>query len=102
MWFKIKDQQVEIRILAKPNAKKSALVMICDQELQISLHAKPQAGEANKALILYLANLFGAPKSKIILQSGKESRHKKIILPLVPTIQKFLDNPTALIRKKIK
>ena len=58
MWCKIKNDQVELYILAKPNAKRTMLLKISEQELHIALHAKPQDDEANKELISYLFFLF--------------------------------------------
>lgn len=41
MWFNIIGRQVTLIILAKPNAKKSAIVGVGENKLKISLHAKP-------------------------------------------------------------
>ncbi len=82
MWFKINNQQIELRILAKPNAKKSKLLGVREHGLQISLHAKPHQGEANKELISFLSELLELPKSKIILQRGKGSKYKQVIAHL--------------------
>lgn len=92
MWFKIQSQHVELRIFAKPNAKKTALVAVDERELHIQLHAKPQEGEANKVLIEYLAKLLRLPKKQIILQRGEASRHKLVVVPLTDTVRAFLDN----------
>jgi len=67
MWFKIINQQVELRILVKPNAKQTGILKVSDEGLHVSLHAKPQDGEANKALIAYLSKVFAVPKSQVIL-----------------------------------
>lgn len=91
-WFKIQDQQVELRIFAKPNAKRSSLLKVDDQGLHIALHAKPHEGEANKELINFLSKLFQLPKSKVILQRGINSRHKVVSLPLTHKVREFLDN----------
>lgn len=97
MWFKIENQQVKINILAKPNAKKTALLGISDQGLNISLHAKPHKGEANKELISYLAKLFKLPKNQIILQRGEGSKHKQVIVPLTDKVKELLDEPDRFI-----
>lgn len=97
MWFKIQDHQVLLNIFVKPNAKRTALLKVNDNELQIALHAKPHHGEANKELILYLAELFRIPKSKIILKRGEGGRHKQIILPLMKTVKQFIDDPIKFI-----
>lgn len=100
MWFKIKDQQVILRIFAKPHANRTAYIKIDENALHIALNAKPHEGEANKELISYLAKIFRMPKSHLILQRGESSRHKVIMLPLTPKIQEFLDNPAVFLEKK--
>lgn len=45
MWFKIQGLQIKLQIIAKPNAKKTAILKISDQELHIAIHAKPHKGE---------------------------------------------------------
>lgn len=92
MWFTIQDQQVKLRIIAKPNAKKNALVKIDDKGLHVAIHAKPYKGKANEELIEYLSELFDAPKSLIILKSGENSKYKQIVLPLTDSAQIALNN----------
>lgn len=93
MWFQIQNQQVTLSIIAKPNAKKTALLAITDQGLQISLHAKPHQGAANKELILFLSEVFAVPKSQIILKRGENSKYKHVTLPLTSTLKKFVADP---------
>lgn len=83
--------------MAKPNAKKSAIVGVSEKELKISLHAKPHQGEANDELIFYLAKLLRLPKSEILLQRGKVSRYKQVILPLTDYVQQLLEDVTQFI-----
>ena len=45
--------QVELHIFAKPNAKKTSLVIINEQGINIALRAKPQQDKANKELITF-------------------------------------------------
>ena len=98
MWFKIQDQSVSLQIVAKPRAKRSALVKIDDDGLHIAIHASPHEGEANKELIIYLAKLFHLPKTQVILQRGENSRHKIIVMPLSHRIQEFLNNPSEFLK----
>lgn len=94
MWFKIQDQQIKLQIIAKPNAKKTAILKISEQGLHIAIHAKPHKGEANKELIVFLSKVFKVQKSQIILKAGENSKHKQIIMPLTETIQKILNDPS--------
>lgn len=89
-WYKIDGKKIELKIYAKPNAKKTSLVCINDQGLNISLHAKPLDDAANKELIKFLADLFNVPKSQITLIRGKTSRLKCVALPLNAAIKQFI------------
>lgn len=100
MWYKIQGQLVELRILAKPNAKRSALLVVGEDELHVSLHAKPQDGKANQELIDFLAKLLRLPKSHLNLERGEGSRHKVVSLPLTSSVQRLLTYPAEFITKK--
>jgi len=91
MWFKVQDQQVKLQVIAKPHAKKTALLKVNEKWLYIAIHAKPYKGEANKELILFLSKLFDVPKSQITLK-GENSKHKHIIMPFTLTIQKIIND----------
>lgn len=90
MWYVIKDQQVELRIYAKPNAKRTALLSVDERGMHVSLHAKPHQGEANKELISFLSEQFDIPKSRIELLRGEGSRYKRVALPLTDKVRQFL------------
>lgn len=94
MWFKIQNQQVKFTILAKPNAKKTAILGIREQALHISIHAKPHQGAANEKLVAFLAALFKIPKSQITLLRGEGSRHKQVLVPLTDKVKAFIELQT--------
>ncbi|MFZ2314459.1 MAG: DUF167 domain-containing protein [Gammaproteobacteria bacterium] len=97
MWFSIQDQEVKIRIFAKPHGSKTAFLGIGEQGLQISIHAIPHKGEANKELISFLAKLFGLPKKQVVLLRGGNSKYKQITLPLTNKVKEFLEEPSRFI-----
>lgn len=92
MWYTRQNQQVIIRILAKPNAKKTILLDASEQELRISIHAKPHHGAANIELIAYLSHLLQVPKTHIILQRGEHSKHKQVTVPLTDKLVQRLND----------
>ncbi len=69
-----------IEVAVKPNAKRAAVVKISETEYRVFVHAPPQQGEANRALIVLLADYFSVPKSTIKIVRGLASR-KKILEP---------------------
>ena len=100
MWFKIHAHEVTLQIIAKPHAKKTALVAITEQGLHIALHAKPHQNAANKELISFLAKLLMVPKSSITLKMGARSKQKWVVLPLTDIIQDILLEPSRLMKNQ--
>jgi len=48
--------------------------------LKFRVAAPPVEGAANEALCVYLAERFGLPKKAVVVQSGQNSRHKRVRL----------------------
>jgi uncharacterized protein (TIGR00251 family) len=49
-----------------------------DEYVSISIKAQPVDGEANKAIIKYLSDVFGLSKSNVVLHKGGASKNKII------------------------
>ena len=75
---------VSLAVRAQPGAKKTAISGIYGEgataQLKIAVQAPPLEGRANAALIAFLADAFGLPKSAIKLVSGELSRSKVFLL----------------------
>ena len=72
---------VRIAVRVTPRAKRSAIAgTITDADgrpmLSVRLAAPPVDGAANKALIAFLADLTGVPKSAVAILSGETGRRK--------------------------
>lgn len=65
-------------VTVKPNSKKGPLVLEQDGQLTVFLREKPIDGEANSALIKFLAKHFDVPKTSIHIKSGARGRQKLI------------------------
>ena len=65
-------------IRVTPRARRNALGGMEGGVLAVRLVAPPVEGAANKALIAFLAEAFGVPKSAIRVESGERSRHKRV------------------------
>lgn len=63
-----------------PRASKNAITGWENDELKVRLNAVPEKGEANEALIHFLAKTWKLPKSAFSMISGETSRHKKILI----------------------
>ena len=87
-----------LAIRVTPRASKNEIVeVLSDQTIKVRLTAPPVEGQANEALIKFLAEVLDVPKSKIEVVAGMTGRdklvsiidvdseevHKKIIANLV-------------------
>jgi len=61
-----------------PKSSKNKIIGWENGELKVRLRAIPEKGEANDALIEFLAEALMISKSKIILIQGGTSRHKRL------------------------
>jgi uncharacterized protein len=73
-----------------PRARTSEIVEWKDGVLKIRLHAIPEKGEANEALIEFLADQLDISKSSITLIRGSASRIKHLQIDGI-TESEFLD-----------
>lgn len=75
---------VTLTVRAQPGAKKTAITGVYGEgaaaQLKIAVQAPPVEGRANSALVEFLAELFGLPKSRVELVSGELSRSKVFLL----------------------
>lgn len=75
---------VRLRIRVTPRAKRTALTGHVNVDgrpaLAIRLAAPPVDGAANKALIFFLAEALGVPRSAIRIVAGETSRLKTVTI----------------------
>ncbi|MBS2009470.1 MAG: DUF167 domain-containing protein [Cyanobacteria bacterium SZAS TMP-1] len=77
-----------LRLYIQPGAARSAVVGVRREQtgdkeierLKIALQARAVEGAANQALVAFLAELCGCPKSSISLQSGLTGRSKTVLI----------------------
>ena len=79
------ERGVTLAVRALPGAKRKTVVLgvYCEGEkerLKIAVQAPAVEGRANSALIEFLADKFGVPKSYVELVSGELSRSKVFLL----------------------
>jgi uncharacterized protein (TIGR00251 family) len=71
---------MDLHIKVKPNARQNRIIL---ENGNVAVHVKapPAEGQANKALVIYLSEIFSVPRSKIAIAAGAGSRFKKITIP---------------------
>jgi uncharacterized protein len=70
-----------ITVKVTPRAKKTGVAGVMDDgTIKIKLAAPPVNGAANKALVEYLAEVLGLPKSQVDIVAGETSERKLVSL----------------------
>ena len=67
-----------LEVQVQPRSSRNQVVGEQEGRLKIKLTAPPVEGEANQALVDFLAQLLRIPKKDIKLLKGESSRHKLI------------------------
>jgi uncharacterized protein (TIGR00251 family) len=74
-------QGAAITVKVQPRARKTEVAgVLADGTIKIRVAAPPVGGAANKALVEFLAQVLGLPKSQIDIIAGEASEHKLISL----------------------
>lgn len=77
-WLKEVPGAVELAVLVQPRASRTRVVGEHDGMLKIQLAAPPVDGEANAALLEFLARRLGVPRRQVSLVAGDASRRKRV------------------------
>ena len=83
-WLKAVEGGVELVVLVQPRASRTKVVGEHDGRLKIALSAPPVDGEANAALIEFLADELDVKKADVRLLDGETSRRKRLAIRGVP------------------
>lgn len=73
---------MRVKVRVKPGAHESRFLGLGDDGiLMVAIDARPVNGEANQALIRFLARAFGLSPGEVRITSGARSRTKVVELP---------------------
>ncbi|HLL04321.1 MAG TPA: DUF167 domain-containing protein [Myxococcaceae bacterium] len=86
-WLKPVPGGVELSLLVQPRASRTRVLGEHDGLLKLQLAAPPVDGEANAALVEFLAKLLGVPRRQVSLIAGDASRRKRVSVQGVETAQ---------------
>jgi uncharacterized protein len=78
VWLKEVPGAVELAVLVQPRASRTRVVGEHDGRLKLQLAAPPVEGEANAALLEFLARRLGLPRRQVTLVAGDTSRRKQV------------------------
>lgn len=71
---------VELEVWVQPGAIRSEIVGFHGEALKIRVAAQAREGRANQALVEFLADVFGLPRSRISIVHGEKTRKKTVLI----------------------
>jgi uncharacterized protein (TIGR00251 family) len=69
-----------LEVLVQPRASRTRVVGEHDGRIKIQLAAPPVDGEANAALLAFLAEALGVKKADVALLAGEAGRRKRVVV----------------------
>ena len=79
-WLAETPEGVVLSVKARPRSSRAGLDGFFDGAVKVRVRCAPVDGKANKELVETLADVFGLPKSAVVLLSGETSKTKRILL----------------------
>jgi uncharacterized protein (TIGR00251 family) len=76
--YTITGEGIILNLHIQPRASRCEVCGVQGDALKIRLTSPPVDGAANKLCREFLAELFGVPKSAVVIVSGEASRHKRV------------------------
>lgn len=83
-WLRNNGERATLTLHIQPGAKRTEVAGLHGDALKIRLSAPPVDGKANAALIEFLADRLGLPKSAVRLIGGQTSRRKVLEIASAP------------------
>lgn len=79
-WAQTAADGTRLALRVVPRADRDAVQGVHGDALKIRLQAPPVDSKANEALVLFLAEQLGLPRSRIRLLSGATGRNKQVLV----------------------
>lgn len=77
-WCSALPGAIRLAVQVTPNARKTEVVGVLDGALKLKLQAQPVEGQANEALIKFLAKTLGVARGSVKITHGLTNKRKLI------------------------
>jgi uncharacterized protein (TIGR00251 family) len=77
-WLREAPGGVILEVLVQPRASRTRVVGVHDGRLKVQLAAPPVDGEANAALVEFLAGALSVRRSEVSIERGDTGRRKTV------------------------
>lgn len=76
----LKNNSLVFNVYVQPRASRNRVAGMHGNAIKICVTAPPVENKANGAVIHFVADLFGVPKSAVSIKSGRQGRNKKVLI----------------------
>ena len=76
----LKNNSLAFNVYVQPRASRNKVAGMHGNAIKICVTAPPVENKANGAVIHFVADLFGIPKSAVSIKSGRQGRNKKVLI----------------------
>ena len=92
-WRRQNGEDLLLFLRIQPRASKDVFGEIVDNQRKLHIQAPPVDGKTNAYIIKYLAKMFGITKSRVVVESGFNSRNKRICIQACSALPEHLLEP---------
>lgn len=79
-WLRLREGGVEVRVRLMPRASRDRVSGLFGDRLKIALTAPPVGGQANRALVRFVAKAAGVAPSTVRVVVGEKDRSKLVLV----------------------
>lgn len=76
----LQDKSIALNIHVQPRSSRNRVAGIHGGAVKVCVTAPPVDNKANTAVVEFIAELFGVPKTTVSIKSGRQGRHKKVLI----------------------
>lgn len=80
VWLRATPDGVRIELLVQPRASRTRVVGEHGDRLKLQIAAPPVDGEANEAVIAFLASTLGVARRDVELVAGQTGKRKSVVI----------------------
>ncbi len=81
VWIDARKDGVVIALHVQPGARRTAIAGLHGGRRKVAVATPPAEGRANAALLAFLAERLGIPKSALSILTGAGAREKRVAVP---------------------
>ncbi len=76
----LQNKSLALHVYVQPRASKNRVVGMHGNAVKVCVTAPPVENKANEAVIAFIADLMGVPKSSVSIKSGRQGRYKTVLI----------------------